>query len=151
MAGLLAVFMFSLTGIPPLAGFWGKFTLFTVAVATSRSLEGTQSMWYLALAIIAALNAAIAAAYYLRVVGVTFFSSPEIDYGSPRVSGSAVAATACAAMVLVVGFLPGPMMEHFRQVGNTINQVAAVSAVNTSLTATGDTDETTDVVAASLP
>lgn len=151
VAGLLAVFMFSLMGIPPLAGFWGKFTLFTGAVATSRSLAGSQSMWYLVLAIIGALNAAIAAAYYLRVVGVTFFSSAEGDLGSPRISGSVVAAVACASMVLVLGFYPAPTMEHFRQVGNSINQAAASSMSNESITAQYDTGESPHIVPANLP
>ena len=141
MAGLLAVFMFSLMGIPPLAGFWGKLSLFTGAVATSQSLEGSQSMWYLALAIIAALNAAIAAAYYLRIVGVTFFASPEVDFGSPKVSGSAVAAVVCAILLVVLGFSPGPTMEHFRQVGGTIKQVGVA--------ANAGADSTRQVVAVS--
>ncbi|MEM7312446.1 MAG: NADH-quinone oxidoreductase subunit N, partial [Planctomycetota bacterium] len=79
MAGALAVFMFSLAGIPPLAGFWGKMTLFTGALATANTADaiGSGANWFLGLAILGVLNAAIAAAYYLRIVGVTYFGEVE--------------------------------------------------------------------------
>ena len=72
-AAAMAVFMFSLAGIPPLAGFWGKFTLFSSAIHLATSSSGSASTWLIALSVIAALNAAVAAAYYLRIVGVMYF------------------------------------------------------------------------------
>jgi NADH-quinone oxidoreductase subunit N len=73
---VIALCMFSLAGIPPLVGFWGKFGLFAGAVglATQESAGGV-SLWFAILAVVGALNAAIAAAYYLRIVGVMYFRS----------------------------------------------------------------------------
>ena len=75
-AAVMAVFMFSLTGMPPLAGFWGKLALFLGALGVdaggaepSVGLRG----WFLALAVVGVINAAISAGYYLRVVSVMFF------------------------------------------------------------------------------
>jgi NADH-quinone oxidoreductase subunit N len=68
-AMLLAVFMFSLTGLPPTAGFWGKFNLFVVA-------WGSGSLTMRLVAIGLALNAAIAAWYYLRLVKCAYLNPP---------------------------------------------------------------------------
>ena len=47
VAGLLAICLFSLAGIPPLAGFWGKLALFSGAVRVAMSGNGALSMWFL--------------------------------------------------------------------------------------------------------
>jgi NADH-quinone oxidoreductase subunit N len=115
-AAAMAVFMFSLTGVPPLAGFWGKLMLFTGAlgVDAKNSDVGGSSLWpwFLALAVVGALNAAISAAYYLRIVGVMYFrpalARPEAHGGS----GAAWAMTVCAALVLGIGCYSGPSIEQ---------------------------------------
>ena len=71
-AFLLAVFLFSLTGLPPTAGFLGKLNLFWAAWA-----EGTPSFRVLAVAL--AVNAGIAAWYYLRIVAVMYLDSPPSE------------------------------------------------------------------------
>ena len=65
----MAIFMLSLTGIPPLAGFAGKLYIFTAAVS-----EG-----YLALAVIAVLNSVISTAYYMRVLVVMFMTPGTVE------------------------------------------------------------------------
>lgn len=111
VAGAIAVCMFSLAGIPPLAGFWGKFTLFTSAirVATDTPTEGI-SVWFVILAVGGALNAAIAAAYYLRVVAVMYFQPTREEVA--RGSGGARTAMVIASMVVLsLGVFPRTLFD----------------------------------------
>ena len=87
-AALLAVFMFSLAGVPPLAGFWGKLLVFGSAlnVGGAAGAEGSLQWWFTGLAIVGVINAAVAAAYYLRVVAVMYFRTP---LATPRAQGGA--------------------------------------------------------------
>lgn len=108
----LAVFMFSLAGIPPLAGFWGKFTLFTgVMGVRNGDLAQPLESWFLALAIVGVLNAAIGAAYYLRVIAVMYFKVPTATDHGRGGGGALVAALVCAAAVVWLGAFPGPLAE----------------------------------------
>ncbi len=65
----MAIFMLSLTGIPPLAGFAGKFYVFNAAVR-----EG-----YVALAVIGVLNSVVSAGYYIRVLVVMFMTPGTLE------------------------------------------------------------------------
>ena len=67
MALVLTIFLLSLIGIPPTAGFVGKFYLFGAAVRAG----------YIWLAVIGVLNSAVAAYYYLRIVVVMYMREPE--------------------------------------------------------------------------
>ncbi|HEY2894531.1 MAG TPA: NADH-quinone oxidoreductase subunit N [Pirellulales bacterium] len=124
-AAAIAVFMFSLTGLPPLAGFWGKFALFTGALGVDAKNPEASTLWpwFVALAVIGALNAAISAGYYLRIVAVMYFR-PAV--GSPRGeggSGAAWATALCALAVLGIGCVPGPFIaqaERASQAARTI-------------------------------
>ena len=85
----LAVSMFSLAVEPPLAGFWGKLTLLTgsLGVDVGPAGAGTWRPWFVLSALIAVLNAAIAMAYYLRIVAVMYFRAPVATAkaeGAPR-------------------------------------------------------------------
>ncbi|MEE9166743.1 MAG: NADH-quinone oxidoreductase subunit N [Candidatus Neomarinimicrobiota bacterium] len=79
---LMAVFMFSLTGIPPTAGFIGKFYLFAALIN-----GGPQFYW---LAVVGAINSVVSLYYYMRVVKVMFFEgeSQQELYLPPRPSSS---------------------------------------------------------------
>jgi len=68
---LMVVFLLSLTGIPPLAGFWAKAYVILAAVQAGG--------WLTALAVLAMINAAIAAFYYLRVVVYMYMRDPADD------------------------------------------------------------------------
>ncbi len=112
-AATLAIFMFSLTGIPPLAGFWGKLTLFGSAIqlsAANQTSNTSLSLWFVGLAIVAALNAAIGAAYYLRIIGVMYFQSP----GSPAPAAGGrlalVGGVFCALLVIGSGMFPAQIV-----------------------------------------
>ncbi|MEL6736632.1 MAG: proton-conducting transporter membrane subunit, partial [Pseudomonadota bacterium] len=67
MALMLTALMFSLAGIPPLAGFWGKYFVFLAAI---------QAELY-ALAVIGVLASVVGAYYYLRVIKIMWFDEPE--------------------------------------------------------------------------
>jgi len=133
LAWLIALFMFSLAGVPPLAGFWGKLAIFASSLSfgdTARpAIEPWAQPWFVALAVIGLVNSAIAAAYYLRIVGVMFFRLP---LGTPRTTegarGTLVAAFVCAALVVVIGVGPGRWLEA----GNRASPRAADLSVATA-------------------
>ena len=102
-AGLLALFMFSLTGVPPLAGFWGKLLVFGSALNVGGP-------WFIGLAIVGVLNAAVAAAYYLRIVAVMYFRTPLATPQAQGGRGAWWAAVLCALLVIAIGnvFYPVP-------------------------------------------
>ena len=134
----IAVFMFSLAGVPPLAGFWGKFALFSGAIDLGAPVAGVQSdvqPWFLALAIIGVANAAIAAAYYLRVVATMYFRSPEsaaapVDADAVEPTSyepaPAMAAAICLVLVIAVGVLPWPAIDVSDAAGSAVTQSTAV-------------------------
>ncbi|MGC4114638.1 MAG: NADH-quinone oxidoreductase subunit N [Myxococcales bacterium] len=67
-----AILLFSLTGLPPLAGFIGKFYLFYAVVQKAGSAAGSDATGWWALAVIGALNSAVSLFYYARVVKAMF-------------------------------------------------------------------------------
>ncbi|MGL4647919.1 MAG: NADH-quinone oxidoreductase subunit N, partial [Caldilineaceae bacterium] len=99
LAFLMAVFMFGLSGMPPLAGFFGKFFVFSAAV---------QGGWAW-LAVVGMITSAIGAYYYLRVVVSMYFEQPEPgSEPAPRTWGSLQLGMAiAAAFTILVGILPG--------------------------------------------
>ena len=112
VAGAIALFMFSLAGIPPLAGFWGKLTLFGSAIEVAAAPgEGNVPLWFAGLAVIGVVNAAIAAAYYLRIVAVMYFQPATAPVQGNGGWGSLAATMLCAALVVLLGVLPGPLID----------------------------------------
>ncbi|MFZ5525452.1 MAG: NADH-quinone oxidoreductase subunit NuoN [Pseudomonadota bacterium] len=103
LAAVMAVFMFSLAGIPPTVGFYAK-------LAVLQSLITTNSTWLIQLSVIAVLLSLVGAYYYLRVVKVMYFDEPTDT--TPVVAGGEARAllSANAAAVLVLGILPGGLM-----------------------------------------
>jgi NADH-quinone oxidoreductase subunit N len=99
LAVLMAIFMFSMAGIPPMAGFFGKFMVFRAAVDAN--------MW--ALAIIGVLTSVIGCFYYLRVIKVMFFDNPEEAFDSRSGSLSFVA-IATGIFTLAFFLFPAPFI-----------------------------------------
>jgi NADH-quinone oxidoreductase subunit N len=100
MAFALAVFMFSLAGIPPLAGFWAKFYVFLAAI---------QAGFY-ALAVIGIVASVVGAYYYLRIVKIMFFDDPEEKFLVPQMKESVLMALT-ALFVLLYVVWPAPLVD----------------------------------------
>ncbi len=101
MAAAMAIFMFSMAGVPPMAGFWGKFYVFMAAVDKG----------FIALAIIGVLTSVVSAYYYLRIIKVMYFDEPKeaLDRG---VSGSlSFIMGVNALLILVFTFVPSPLVS----------------------------------------
>lgn len=97
---VMAVSMFSLTGIPPTAGFVGKYFLFRAAVASDLT-------W---LAVIGMLTSVVSAAFYLRVIMTMFMREPSTnELGEPTLARNATLAFTTFA-TLLLGILPAPIL-----------------------------------------
>lgn len=110
-AWAMAVLMFSMAGVPPMAGFFGKLLVFNAAVAQG----------YYGLAVFGILTSVVAAWYYLRIIKVMFFDAPPgvaLDRGDDAPAGAVLALSVLA----VVGFaaIPAPLMEAARFVAEEL-------------------------------
>lgn len=106
IAAALALFMLSLGGIPATGGFLGKYLVFSLAVRSNLVV----------VAVIGVLLSVVALGYYLRVIVALYMQpegqqQPEVDGARPT---SGLLTFACAAMVLVLGLVPGWFLENLR-------------------------------------
>jgi NADH-quinone oxidoreductase subunit N len=107
-AFVMLLFMFSLAGIPPTAGFIAKFYVFMAAVGANMT----------GLAVIAVVFAAISAYFYLRVVMVMYMREPGETAGTPGYDVRVVASPATIAVlliaalgVIILGVFPDPLIQ----------------------------------------
>ena len=100
---LLTIFMFSLAGIPPTAGFYAKLAVLQAVIATG-------STFYLQLAIGAVVLSLIGAFYYLRVVKVMFFDEPTDTAALAAPADAKLVMSLNGIAVLAFGILPGGLM-----------------------------------------
>ncbi len=107
LAGSMAIFMLSLAGLPPLAGFFGKFYLFSV---TFRAGENHGLLWLVALALLGSL---VSLYYYLIVLKAIFLEETpaRTPSGRPPFLQNAII-TLLAAIVLLLGILPGFLLDR---------------------------------------
>lgn len=117
LALALTVFMVSLAGIPPTAGFFGKYYIFRSAVEHG----------YTSLVVIAVLNSALSVYYYLRVLVALYMQKPvrELNLGRPAAAGLVVAI--CAVAVFWVGFAPDSFLPGVPTIVSWV-QGAGISA-----------------------
>ena len=103
-AGVMAVAMFSLAGLPPLVGFYAKLSVL-------QALISSQQTSYLMLAIFAVLMSLVGAFYYLRIVKVMYFDAPQSPVHPITAPADArVVLTINGALILILGILPGGLM-----------------------------------------
>ena len=102
-AGVMAVCLFSMAGIPPLVGFYAKLSVLQALVASGQGL-------YIAMAVFAVVMSLIGAFYYLRVVKVMYFDAPLTATSVSAPLDVRVVLTVNGALVLGLGLLPGGLM-----------------------------------------
>jgi NADH-quinone oxidoreductase subunit N len=100
-AGMMAILMFSLAGVPPFIGFWAK-------LGVIQAVLGVSYTW---LAVVAVLFSVVGAFFYLRIVKVMYFDEP-VD--ATILGGSALMRTVLSAnalLVLALGVIPGALIS----------------------------------------
>lgn len=109
LGAAMALFMFSLAGIPPTGGFMGKFYIFSAAIQAN----------YIGLAIIGVLNSVVSVYYYLRVTVVMYMGQGEAEPAAGRLSPALTLAVLIAiAGTLQLGLFPSRFLEvALRSVG----------------------------------
>jgi NADH-quinone oxidoreductase subunit N len=108
VAFLMALFLLSLIGIPLTAGFMGKFFLFIGAMG----VEGRNAHLFKWLALIGAVNAAIGAWYYLRILAKMYLNPSIHPVQRPRAWPGLTALWLCAAVTLALGIYPRLLWDH---------------------------------------
>lgn len=101
---LMAVFLFSLTGLPPTGGFLGKFFVFRAAIDNG----------YTWLAIVGVLNSAVSAFFYLNVIVSMYFRPPPTGVERVRTGGSVLLFSALIIItiaIIIFGIYPGPALD----------------------------------------
>ena len=102
-AGVLAVCLFSMAGIPPMVGFYAKLSVLQALLASGQTA-------YIAMAVFAVIMSLIGAFYYLRVVKVMYFDAPLTATSVSAPLDVRVVLTLNGALLLVLGLLPGGLM-----------------------------------------
>ena len=110
MAAALAVFMFSMAGIPPLAGFFGKVFVFKAAVDAELYT----------LAVIGVLTSVVSAFYYLRIIKLMYFDEPAEALDSPIGRDMATVLTATGLFTLFFWFVASPIVDAAQAAAATL-------------------------------
>jgi NADH-quinone oxidoreductase subunit N len=119
LAGAMAIFMLSLTGVPPLAGFVGKFYIFTAALHQG----------YVGLVIIAVLNSVVSAYYYFYVLVAMYMQEGGLEIVSMRARPALVAAIGLAALATIaLGVYPEP---YIASAANAFHSARGAEGIHT--------------------
>jgi len=100
LAYVMAAVMFSMAGIPPLAGFWGKFYVFMAAVQAQ--------LW--TLAIVGLVTSVVSAYYYLRVIKVMFMDEPKGEFDGAVGRPAKMVLVLSTAVIVLFTLFPGPLL-----------------------------------------
>lgn len=102
-AGVMAICLFSMAGIPPMVGFYAKLSVLQSLIVSGQS-------FYIGLAIFAVIMSLIGAFYYLRVVKVMYFDEPVTATTVSATADVRVVLSINGLLVLVLGIVPGALM-----------------------------------------
>jgi NADH-quinone oxidoreductase subunit N len=100
----MAVFMFALAGIPPLAGFFGKYLLFVSAIESG----------YLWLTLVAVLSSLVSAYFYLGLIVKMYFTDAQGTHEPSRPGMAGITLVATAAASIVLGFFTSQLLSVYR-------------------------------------
>lgn len=111
LGGFLTLMLLSLAGFPPTAGFVGKFYIFKSAVQAAVQPDVVNT-WLVSLVVVGAINTAISAFYYLRVVVTMYMREPEEELEfTPYPSTLVIGLVLAAIGVLLIGILPSLLVN----------------------------------------
>jgi NADH-quinone oxidoreductase subunit N len=102
-AGVMAICLFSLAGIPPLVGFYAKLAVLQALIASGQAP-------YIWMAVFAVVMSLIGSFYYLRVVKVMYFDAPITATSVSASADVRIVLSLNGALVLILGILPGGLM-----------------------------------------
>jgi len=103
-AGVMAIVMLSLAGLPPLVGFYAKLSVL-------QALISSQQTSYLALAVFAVMMSLVGAFYYLRIIKVMYFDAPQSPvYAITAPADARFVLSINGVLILLLGILPGGLM-----------------------------------------
>ena len=106
LAIAMTIFMFSMAGVPPMAGFVGKFYIFSAAIKSG----------YVGLAIIGVINSVISVYYYLRITVIMYMKEPAREFTPLTLSPFIVAAIVISVIgTLQLGIFPSKVIEMAQQ------------------------------------
>ena len=101
LAGLFALIMFALAGIPPFAGFFGKYYVFIAAIKSDLT-------W---LAMVGILTSVISVYFYLRLVVIMYFKSSESEEKISYTASEIIAVVIAVFFVIILGLAPGSFID----------------------------------------
>ena len=136
----IAVFLLSLAGIPPLPGFWGKLSLAASALQVdwNAAIElDSRRGWFVGLAVVLVLNAAIAAAYYLRIISAMYFKTTKRGVQADGGIAAGLAMLACLVLVAAVTAQPRRLFMAATRAGDAVSGALPVAVADAPPTIPG--------------
>jgi len=101
LAALLAIIMFSLAGLPPLAGFFAKYYIFIAAIKSGLT-------W---LAILGIISSVISVYFYLRIVVIMYFKEAEGELVLSKSLSGFFGVAVSVLLVILLGLMPGSLLD----------------------------------------
>ncbi|MFQ5501266.1 MAG: NADH-quinone oxidoreductase subunit N [Phycisphaerae bacterium] len=136
----LAICVLGLMGFPLTGGFLGKLALFSAVLSAADpasalvEVSSMRSTGLIVLVVIGALNAAVAAAYYLRILATCYLRKPAVGIAANRCHALKISLGFCALLVLTAFVMPGGLIRASRkavqQVSRTTHRFSGVALPN---------------------